>query len=306
VLSRSDQFADALGGSALAAHQGPLLLTSTTGLDPAVRNEIVRVLGPATASWRPTVYVPGGEQALSPAVAKAVADLGYTVTRLDGPDRYATSVAIAKAISPHPYQVLVATGNGYADALSAGAAAGAAGGPSVVVLTNDKTMPPETAAYLKSAGASTATAASAIIYEIGGQAVAATKGLWPAYGSPGSPSMVVPLAGTDRYETSFPVARAFFGVDTPQVGVATALNWPDSLSGGAVMGHAYGPLLLVDPKTGLTPEEKQWVSANSGGLGDAVIFGGTAAVTGTEEAQLGSTIAGPGGFDSVTDPAAMP
>lgn len=306
VLSRSDQFADALGGSALAAHKGPLLLTSTTALEPTVRDEIVRVLGPVSTRAPQTVYILGGERALSPAVAKAVADLGYTVSRLAGPNRYATSVAIAGAISQHPWQVLVATGNGYADALSAGAAAGSATVPTVVVLTNDKTMPPETAAYLKNAAASTATSGPAMVYEIGGQAEAATKTLWPSWDTPGRPNGIIPLVGADRYATSFLVAREFFGIQTSQVGVATALNWPDSLSGGAVMGHAYGPLLLVDPKSGLTPQELQWVSANSGGLSHALIFGGTAAVTGTAEGQLGNAISGPAGFDTATDPAAMP
>ena len=41
MISRSDEFADALGGSALAAQKGgPLLLTATNGLDPRVRDEL--------------------------------------------------------------------------------------------------------------------------------------------------------------------------------------------------------------------------------------------------------------------------
>jgi dipeptidyl aminopeptidase/acylaminoacyl peptidase len=300
VLSRDDQFADALGGSALAANKGPLLLTHTAGLDPAVRNEIVRVLGPANAAAPQTVYVLGGTQALSPAVEKAITDLGYHVDRLQGPDRYSTSVAIANAISAHPWQVLIATGNGYADALSAGAAAGSSGVPSVVVLTNDKTMPQTTADYLKTLTAS--PSGRPTMYAIGGQAKAATDTLWHTGAGP----VVTSLVGTDRYETSFMVARQFFGDQTTQVGVATALNWPDSLSGGAVMAHDHGPLLLVDPQKGLTPQEHQWVSANSGGLDHALIFGGTKVVTGMAEAQLGAAIAGPAGYDTATNPTVMP
>lgn len=297
VLSRDDQFADALGGSALAANKGPLLLTPTGTLDSAVRNEIVRVLGPVNTAAPQTVYVLGGAQALSPAVAKAVSDLGYHVDRLQGPDRYSTSVAIAKAITPHPYQVLIATGNGYADALSAGAAAGSAVSPSVVVLTNDKIMPTATADYLKSV---TATPTNPpFVYEVGGQAKAAADALWPR-GT--QEPMRFALVGADRYETSFMVAREFFGTQTTQVGIATALNWPDSLSGGAVMAHERGPLLLVDPKHGLTAHEQQWVSANSGGLDHALIFGGTKVVTGAAEAQLGTAIAGPAGYDTATNP----
>ena len=102
------------------------------------------------------------------------------------------------------------------------------------------------------------------------------------------------------------VAREFFGSRTTQVGVATAMNWPDSLSGRAVMAHAHGPLLLVGPKHGLTPQEQQWVSANSGGLDHAVIFGGTQAVPGLTGAQLGTLISGPAGYDVATNPRVMP
>ena len=305
VLSRDDQFADALGGSALAADKGPLLLTHTAALDPAVRDELVRVLGPANPFVPQTVYVLGGTQALSPAVEKAVTDLGYHVDRLRGPDRYSTSVAIANAITAHPVQVLIATGNGYADALSAGAAAGSAAAPSVVVLTNDKTMPTATANYLKTVTTRAAGINPPFLFEIGGQAKAATDTLWPPANTMQRP-MIYPLAGADRYETSFMVAREFFGDQTTQVGVATALNWPDSLSGGAVMAYAHGPLLLVDPQHGLTPREQQWVSANSGGLDHALIFGGTKVVAGTAEAQLGTLISGPAGYDTATDPRVMP
>src|SRR5437764_12436270 len=71
VLSRSDQFADALGGSTLAvAKGGPLLLTPSSHLDAAVKAEITRALG--TATTVKTVDVLGCEQALSPTVYNEV------------------------------------------------------------------------------------------------------------------------------------------------------------------------------------------------------------------------------------------
>ena len=131
---------------------GPLLLTPIDHLDAAVKAEITRVLGKAVPSK--TVYVLGGEQALSPAVYNRCKALGYTVKRISGADRYATSIAIAQEVQGNdapsgwsqPERVLVATGNLAPDALSAGAAAEASGGngPSIgiVLLTNDKVMPP--------------------------------------------------------------------------------------------------------------------------------------------------------------------
>lgn len=95
---------------------------------------------------------------------------------------------------------------------------------------------------------------------------------------------IVPLAGADRFETSFLVAREFFGAGKDEspahlyVGLSTAYNWPDSLAGGTLMANLGGPILLVDPKTGLTPQEKAWVSANSGTVDSALVFGGPVAL----------------------------
>ena len=146
VLSRSDVFADALGGGALAAAKvGPLLLTPPNALDPAVQAEIVRVLGPASTDK--VVYILGSVGALSQGVQDAIEALGYDTDRLEGPDRYATSIAIADAITETPSLVLAATGLNFPDALAAGAAAGSYNAPpfeptAVVILTQDYTLPP--------------------------------------------------------------------------------------------------------------------------------------------------------------------
>ncbi|MFD0639397.1 glycoside hydrolase domain-containing protein [Catenulispora yoronensis] len=69
VLSRDDTFADALGGSALAAQAGgPLLLTAPAAMNQSSLNELRRILPPGS-----TVYLLGGTKALSPAVETAVA-----------------------------------------------------------------------------------------------------------------------------------------------------------------------------------------------------------------------------------------
>lgn len=299
VLSRSDQFADALAGSFLAQNS-PLLLTPTGALDPAVKNEIVRVLGPVDSTRPQTVYLLGGPQALSPRVQQDVEALGYKVQRLAGADRYATSVAIART-ADHPHAVEVATGDNFADALSAGAT----GNP--VVLTDDKKMPAVTADYLNSVTHPTSFPAPTV-YAVGGQAKTATEALWPT-GSANRPKLV-PLAGIDRFETSYLVAREFFGSDGlpghVYLGVATAANWPDSLPGGALMNGLRGPLLLADPHTGLTDQEKQWVSTISGTVDSSLIFGGPEAISPTVDAQLGALLSGPAGYVHQTNPPSIP
>lgn len=277
TLSRSDLFADALGGAGFAAHQqGPLLLTDPKHMDPATLKELQRVLGPGSGANGPTVYLLGGDSALSPDVQKALATANYHVVRIGGGNRFDTAVKIAQQDSgTKPSKVLVATGINYPDALAAGAAAGA-NANAVVVLTNDKTMPPETAAYLNSIS-------GAAVYGVGGQAVAALGA-----------RQQIPLKGADRVATSMLVARTLF--DTPgSVGFATSMNWPDSLAGGALQGTVAGPLILVDPAHGLTADEQQWLKQAATAIDSVQIYGGPAAVPAIET-QVGTDIGGAGGF----------
>ncbi|NUR24670.1 MAG: hypothetical protein HOV83_02255 [Catenulispora sp.] len=315
VLSRSDQFADALGGSTLAtAKGGPLLLTPTDHLDSKVKAEIARVLG-TPGNAEKTVYVLGGEKALSPAVFDAVKGMGYTVKRLAGSDRYATSITIADEVTSdlgpgggwnQPERVLVATGNNAPDALSAGAAAEAFNdnGPAfgVVILTDDKTMPPATATYLAQVKAHNNAQYPTPVYGVGGQADTALKSI--GYQHTG-------LVGGDRYQTSYLVAKTFFGgwglghVTPRAVGFATGVTWPDALSGGAFMGHARGPLLLVDPVTGKpSPDAQTWLSGWAPTLSSGYVFGGTKAVPETAVGNVAGLIAGPAGAAVAGNPKA--
>ena len=285
VLSRSDLPADALAGSALAAKKnGPLLLTSSTALSPQAASELKRILRPGA-----TVYLLGGTQALSPAVATAVRALGFNPSRIAGEDRYSTAVQIAGAIDAHPSQILLATGDNFADALSAGAAAGSTYG-AVVVLSDDTRMPTATQAYLQHFGTDFNPDSGIMLTAVGGQALKAIDSQKQGYWR-------LPLVGADRYQTSYLVASTFFPYMT-SVGVATGTVWPDALSGGAAMGTMSGPLLLVNPVTGLSAQDAALLDANRGELYSGWVFGGTVAVPAGVDKQLAQDIAGPLG---VTD-----
>ena len=131
VLARSDFFSDALAGGPLAAKVGgPLLITPGTplssSLDPRVLTEIQRVLPTGK-----TVYILGGPAALSPNIDAALTNAGYVVQRVQGPNEYATAVAIASQLG-NPSTVFEATGLFFADALSAVPAAIHVGGANSV------------------------------------------------------------------------------------------------------------------------------------------------------------------------------
>jgi secreted trypsin-like serine protease len=251
VLVNRDTFADAVPGAPLAlAKNGPLLLTSAGTLDATTGAEISRVLSPGG-----TVYLLGGEAALSPAVAAALATAGFDPVRLGGANRFATAVAIADQGLGNPTHVLEATGSDFADALAGGAAAAAT--QAAVLLTNDRSQAAETATYLAAHPADVRTT-------LGGSAAAADP-------------TATALVGADRYATSVLIAQAFFPHPT-EFAAADGLAFPDALAGGATIAGQGGPLLLVPPTGGLPTSIVDWFSGVASQLTDGVVYGGPNAV----------------------------
>ena len=250
VLARGDDYPDALvGGPLAAAKSAPLLLTEGSTLPAATATELKRVL-PAGG----TVYVLGGTSAVPATVASQLTSLGYSVVRYSGADRYATAVAVAKALGS-PTTVLLATGTNFPDALAAGPAAAHVHG--AILLTDGSTVPTETATYL--AGAHTT-------YAIGGPAAAAV------------PSATA-ILGSDRYATAAAVATKFFPSSTV-VGVATGAGFPDALAGGAQLALMGAPLLLSSQAT-VPTSTSNYLTADHSVLTNVYVYGGTA-VLGTK------------------------
>jgi streptogramin lyase len=247
VLARADDFPDALAGSALAVKlNAPLLLTQSGTLGYTV-TEIERVLSPLK-----TVTVLGGADAISNQLAMDLGYAGYHVQRISGPDRYATAAAIADAVGA-PTAILLADGRGFADALSAGAAAGHIGG--VVLLTDGAAMPSETATYV-------AAHPGVPVFAVGGPAASAAP-------------TATPLVGADRFATSVAVAKQFFTAPA-KAGLANGLTFPDALAGDVENGHLGAPMLLVGPTT-LPASVRAYLSATST-IDSLNIYGGTTAV----------------------------
>jgi len=273
VLARNDFFPDALAGGPLAAQEsGPLLLTYGAptpkgGTLPAkVLNEIDRVLEEGD-----TVYLLGGDLAISPAVATALESAGYTVVRLWGANQFGTAVAIANEITD-PANILEATGWNFPDALSAVPAAIKIDG--VILLTNNNKQAPETQAFIDAHPSLTR-------YTIGGNLVAGGA-------DPGATN----ISGQNLYDTSAAVADRWFPAPN-EFGVATGNNFPDALSGGVFMatGGRMGPMLLVNGTTLPVPPsiDSYLGTLNPGTTGYA--FGGVIAIT---DAVLGAVMASVG------------
>ncbi|MEN3272214.1 MAG: hypothetical protein V7636_975 [Actinomycetota bacterium] len=249
TVANDRSFADALTGVPLAARVGgPLLLTSRDALDRRVADEIRRVLKPGS-----TVYVLGGSAALADGTVKAIAALGFHVTRVAGANRFETAAMIAEQLKA-PQVILEATGTTFADALAAGAAAAQIG--AAVLLTDGATQSVATARYL-------AMHPTLDRYALGGPAASAD----PA---------ARPLAGADRFATAVLVAKQFFARPSV-VGLASGSKFPDALSGGANIAAHAGPMLLATPGAPLPQQLIDYLRDMT--IDHAMLYGGQGALS---------------------------
>ena len=263
VLANSSGYADGLSGGPLAtAFGGPVLLNPQGALDSGVKGEIQRVLKVKDKNgYANPVFLVGGTAALSGSVESALKSMGYQTVRLAGSDRYGTAVKVADFLGQVGYPLataLLTSGNNFPDALSAAPAAAHTNG--VVLLTNGTKMPAATQQFLTAHP-------KTVRWAIGHDAVVA---------SPGIPS-TRQVYGTDRYETSSKVAKAFF-TTVSSVELASGESFPDALGAGAYAGSFDAPLLLV--RTSVVPSTvSTYLSSVHASTTFADVFGGTGSVT---------------------------
>ncbi|AXH95393.1 cell wall-binding repeat-containing protein [Ornithinimicrobium avium] len=221
-------YADALSaGPAASRTAGPVLFVTSTGIPTATAEELSRL--------RPgRIVVVGGTTVISDSVQGALrAYTTGTVTRLAGPDRYGTSVAVSSAAFPGGADVAyVASGQTWPDALSGGAAAVVQEAP--VLLTRHGSLPEEVLAELERLAPSrimlvggTTAVSDAVAAEL--RTVATTER----------------VAGDDRYATALALSRRVFGPDRPGVTIASGLNFPDALAGVPAAASTRGPIMLA-------------------------------------------------------------
>jgi hypothetical protein len=237
VVANAERFADALAGAPLAAAKnGPLLLSPSDNLTGEIATELKRVVKPGG-----TIYLLGGEAALSRTVNDHARSLGFQTVRYSGADRFETAVAIAKDGLGNPTTILFATGHDFPDALAGGAAAAKAG--AAILLTNGPEKAAPTEAYL------------------------ANRTNLKKYA----------LGGADRYETAVKVAQAFFTGPTT-IGVASGTRFPDALAGGAHIADKQAPMLLVPAAGGLPGSVQTYLKSIAGSVDDGWAYGGATAV----------------------------
>jgi len=263
-LANGYNFPDALSAAPAAAHfQSPVLLTAQDSLAPSVAAELAR-LTPTT------IVVVGGTAVVSDAVLAQVqaARPTSTVVRVSGPDRYATSRAIAlDAFGAGAAAAYIATGVNFPDALAAGPAAAHFAGPTILVPGSDATVDAATTSLLTTLKVTTARIA-------GGTDVVST-GIENALRVVPGVTTVKRNSGADRYATAVAINLDAFAT-SPAAYLAVGTNFPDAMAGAALAGWKNAPLYLSTTAclgAGVSTEMQRL------GATSLVMFGGTAVLS---------------------------
>ena len=256
VSGESANLVDGLVAGPLGKAKGvPILLTGRDALPTETSDELTR-------RGAKTAYIVGGPSAVSANVESSLKARGITVSRISGPDRYATAAAVSEEL-PANSTAVIASGHAsnLVDALAAGPAAATAGHP--VLLTDPAMLPESTRSALNDRGVTTTLVAggeSAVSDEVMEQLPAPTR-----------------LSGENRYGTAVAIATHY----GPLIGqrratVASGLdgNLVDALAAGALGGL----LVLTDP-TALPGETQEFLAAMTDALSLVDVVGGRSAVS---------------------------
>ena len=220
IIACGTNYADALAGSYLSSvKKAPILLVRNTADEIKLVQDYIK----ANLKSGGMIYMLGGEAVVPEAAITGLS--GFKSKRLWGTDRYATNVEILKEAGVSGDEILVASGTGFADSLSASAT-----GKPILLVKN--AIQPSQKAFIESLMGKK-------FYMIGGTG-AVSKDIETYFKGLGT---VTRIDGATRYDTSANVAKTFFSEPKGAV-IAYGANFPDGLCGGSLANAMGGPLLL--------------------------------------------------------------
>lgn len=255
VLATGEDFLDALCAAPLAKKLGaPILLNGPEELDSRVSEELTRL-------GAKTVYIIGGESAISEKVEDELTKMDIVCYRIFGADKYETTIKIAEHLGIFS-EIVIASDTSFPDVLSIAPIAAKKGMP--IILTDKNSLSECVIEYLKDKYIDKT-------YIIGG-VDAVSNNIAQQVPNP------VRLAGEDRYETNISVLNEFSSELNFLISyVTTGTNYPDALAGSAAAAITSSPIILV----GSTPAAitKNYITLNLQKISRIKVLGGEGAVT---------------------------
>lgn len=141
ILTNSNSYADALSAGAYSAQKSfPLFYTTKDRLETQTKKYLKQ-------SGIKDVIIVGGGAVITNSVVRELTSLGINVKRIEGTNRYETSIKFAETYYSKPSTIIMASGEGFADALAGSVLAAKNGGPTVLV---HKSLSGSTNSYVSS------------------------------------------------------------------------------------------------------------------------------------------------------------
>lgn len=254
IIVSGENFPDALCSAPLAKkYDAPILLTQAGGMSTEVIQEIQR-LGAQNA------IIIGGTGAVSEAVENQLKSINVAYTRIQGTDRYETSLKIAQMIGTEN-GVVIASGENFPDSLSIAPVAAAQQMP--ILLTMHNSMPDDIKSFIQNN-------TSSKYYVIGGTSVvndSVVNGL----------TNIKRLGGSDRYQTNMLILGEFGNsMNFNNVYVATGEDFADAIGGAAAAAKTSSPIALTSSSNF---SAQSIVQSYIGSVTSVKILGGTAVVS---------------------------
>ncbi len=224
VLTTGESYPDALSGSYLASvNEAPIILINEAKAK-STRNFIRNIL-----NENGKIFVIGGEDSVSENCLEGFNQY-YEIIRYEGSSRYGTNLEVLKNTAINSDVILVVSGNGYADSLSASAT-----GLPVLLVTGDS-LKNSQKRFLEEL-----SIGKQLRFIILGSTTAVTSMMEESLATYGT--VETRLSGKNRYETSNAVAEYFFS-DAKYAIISYGDTFPDGLSGGMLANYLHAPLLL--------------------------------------------------------------
>ncbi len=194
------------------------------------------------------------------------------VTRIAGPDRYATAAEVSRAFSSGVAVVYVANGQEFPDAVVGAARAGLNHAP--LLLTQAASIPQATrdAMTRLRPGRVVVLGSTSVVSDAVARAL---QGMTTT-------GNLQRVGGTDRYDTAARLA-GYYPTGAKVAYVATGENFPDALAGAALAGRDQAPLLLTAKWSLPTTTASALARLRPARI---VVFGSTGAVSQTVASQL--------------------
>jgi len=255
ILAYGENYPDALSAVPLAKkHNAPILLTSGNKL-PGVTIQSLKDLHVKN------VFIIGGTGVIPASIDSELRSMKITPTRIAGHDRYETSIKIAQLISS-PSELIVTTGEDYADALSMAPIAGAKQIP--IILVPKGFLPDSVKSYIYSQKIYKT-------YVIGDSSIIenSVSNQFPY------PERIV---GTDKYQRNIAINKKFdSSFDSSSLCIATGEGFADALTGAAYAAKISAPIILV--KSISATETKNYYQLRLKNTNNINVFGGTGVVS---------------------------